>query len=81
MRLRNLGPKSQSWLAAVGIETIAQLRSAGAVAAYLLVRQAGFPATLNLLWALEGALRDIDWRTLSEVDKSRLQEELERLTR
>jgi hypothetical protein len=31
---------------------------------------------LNLLWGLEAALRDIDWRDLTEADKHELKDRL-----
>ena len=74
--LRNIGPISSGWLRQVGIRTRADLAAVGPVPAYLMVRQAGFPVSLNLLWALEGALRDTDWRALSEDDRARLRADL-----
>ena len=63
-RLLNLGPKSASWLEQVGIRTRADLERIGSVAAYLEVRDAGLESSLNLLWALEGALLDVRWDRL-----------------
>lgn len=53
--LPNFGPKSQQMLAQAGIHTIEQLRELGAVRAYLQVKRSG-NVSLNLLWAMEGAL-------------------------
>jgi DNA transformation protein len=52
-------------LAAAGIESVAQLQALGAVAAYVRVKRACPGASLNLLWALEGALTGLDWRTVA----------------
>lgn len=57
---RNLGPRSREMLAKAGIVSEAQLRTLGAVAAYVAVKRAGGKPSLNLLWALEGALTDRD---------------------
>lgn len=54
--LRNLGPRSESQLASVGITTVQQLRERGAVEAYLALRRAGLTRSLNALWAMAGAL-------------------------
>ena len=54
--LRNLGPQSERLLAAVGIHDVESLRRRGALEAYLAVRHAGLTRSLNLLWALAGAL-------------------------
>ena len=74
--LPNLGPTSAGWLRAAGLRTRADLEVAGPVGAFLAVKAAGFPATLNLLWALDAALRGIDWRDLTPADKDRLRRDL-----
>ena len=62
--LLNLGEKSERMLAAAGIDTVAQLKQLGAVQAYLQVRDSGVPVSLNLLYALEGALSGRHWNRL-----------------
>ena len=62
--LLNLGEKSEHMLAAAGIETVTQLQQLGAVQAYLQVRDSGVPVSLNLLYALEGALTNTHWNRL-----------------
>lgn len=71
--MRNIGPTSSRWLAAVGIHTLDDLRKVGVVNAYNLVRAQGYNATLNLLWALQGALTDTPWNALPESVKQDLQ--------
>lgn len=63
-RLRNLGPRSAAWLNLVGIHSISNLREIGALPAFLKVEEAGLAPSLNLLWALEGALRNCHWTQL-----------------
>lgn len=70
--LHNLGPKSQEMLAAAGIHTIAQLRKLGSVAAYAKVKSLSPRASLNLLWALEGALTDLPWQTVAREHRTSL---------
>lgn len=70
--LRNLGPKSAEWLAAVGVETLGDLEAVGAVNAYLAVRAAGFNASLNLLYALQATLLNIHWTHLPPEERARL---------
>ena len=70
--LRNLGPKSRDMLAAAGIDGVQALRELGAVAAYARVKQADARASLNLLWALEGALTGQDWRDVAREHRTRL---------
>jgi DNA transformation protein len=64
--LRGLGPKSQAMLASAGITTVAQLRRLGAVRAYARVRARHNNASLNLLWAIEGALTGLPWQEVAK---------------
>ncbi len=63
--LRNIGPKSAQWLKAVGIQTAEDLSEVGAVEAYHRTKEA-FPdkVSLNMLYALQGALLDLPWNEL-----------------
>lgn len=75
-RLRNLGPASSRWLRDVGIVTEAQLRAIGAVGAFRLVAMAGHRPSLNLAYAIEGALRDLHWTALPEGVRRSIAEEI-----
>ena len=66
-KLRNIGPKSAAWLRQVGLRTQEDLESVGAVEAFIRVKRAGFRPSLNLLYALEGALLDCHWQQLPEA--------------
>lgn len=70
--LPNLGPKSVEMLAKAGIKTSAQLHKMGSVQAYARVKARNPGASLNLLWALEGALTGRDWKTVAEQDRASL---------
>ena len=70
--LLNLGPKSRQMLQVAGIHTEAQLRKLGSVAAYARVKQSGAPASLNLLWALEGALTGLPWQVVARAHRTSL---------
>lgn len=78
--LRNLGPRSRDMLAAAGIRTIADLTARGAVHAWDDVRRCGQPASLNLLWALVGALEGRDWREVARHDRLELLTQIEAIT-
>jgi DNA transformation protein and related proteins len=58
-KLGNLGPNSEQALMAAGITSLEQLRKLGSVTAYCKAKKAGGNVSLNLLWALEGALSDM----------------------
>jgi DNA transformation protein len=71
-KLPNLGPKSKEMLAAAQIQTVAQLRKLGAIAAYARVKQRNGKASLNLLWALEGALTGLPWQVVAREHRTSL---------
>ena len=79
--MRNLGPKTASWLRVVGIESQDDLAAAGAVEAWVRLRDAGFRPSRLALWAMQGALLDIDWRDLPDEMKEQLLTEVDRLER
>jgi DNA transformation protein len=70
--LANLGPKSAQALVASGITSFAQLRRLGSVAAYAKVKQREPMASLNLLWALEGALSALPWQVVAKEHRTSL---------
>ncbi len=72
--LRNIGPKSAKWLKAVGIANRGDLERAGSVGAYRAVRESGQRVSLNLLYALEGALLDVRCDELPPPLKDRLRD-------
>jgi hypothetical protein len=65
-KLRNIGPKSAAWLRQVGLRTREELETVGTVDAFMRVKRAGFKPSLNLLYALEGALQDCHWQEVPE---------------
>jgi DNA transformation protein len=75
--LRNLGPQSAKMLRKAGIVSNNELRSLGSIAAYLAVKRVGCSPSINLLWALEGALTDRDWKEVARKDRLSLLIQLE----
>jgi DNA transformation protein and related proteins len=70
--LRNLGAASANMLARAGITSVAQLQKLGAIEAYRRVVASEQKASLNLLWALEGALTDRAWQDVARSERLRL---------
>lgn len=70
--LPNLGPKSAAMLRRAGIHSPSDLRRLGAVAAYSQARRCGVGVSLNLLWALEGALAGLTWQEVAKVHRTSL---------
>ena len=64
-------------LAAAGIKTEGQLREKGSAAAFVAVKRAGCTPSLNLLWAIEGALTDRDWKEVAKNDRLSLLTQVE----
>lgn len=77
LAMRNLAKASAHFLIDAGIRTPRELKSIGAIAAFRAVRQLGHAPSMNLLWALDGALRDQAWHRLSEERKAELIAELD----
>ena len=74
-KLRNIGAVSEAWLNEVGIFTRADLEEAGAVEAYRRVRARGHNASLNLVYAVQGAIMDLHWTDLPFELKEQLKRE------
>lgn len=71
-KLRNIGPKSAAWLRQVGLRSREDLAAVGALEAFMRVKRAGFKPSLNLLYALEGALLDCHWQEVPEARRNEL---------
>lgn len=72
---RNLGLRSKQMLKTAGILSAEQLQKTGSVAAFFAVQQSAAPAaqpSLNLLWALEGALSCRDWKEIANDSHTKL---------
>ena len=71
-KLRNIGPKSAAQLRQIGVRTLDDLRALGSLEAFIKLKRAGFKPSLNLLYALEGALLDCHWQQIPEERRSDL---------
>lgn len=72
LALPNLGPRSVDCLLAAGVPNLASLRQLGAVRAFARARAINPAVSLNLLWALEGALTGRRWQDVAETDRASL---------
>jgi hypothetical protein len=77
LKMRNIGPKSAAWLRQVGLKTPEALAEAGPLEAFMRVKRAGFKPSLNLLYALEGALCDCHWQEVPLARREQLVEAAE----
>ncbi len=76
-QLLNLGPKSAQMLVDASITTPAAMRRRGAIATYVAVKRAHPKASLNLLYALVGALEGMDWKQVQREQKLSLLMQIE----
>ncbi len=59
-------------LRSAGIRTVGRLKQLGAARAFVQVQAAGHRPSLNLLWALEGALTAQPLRDVARFERTRL---------
>jgi DNA transformation protein len=71
--LRNLGARTEQMLAQIGVHSATELRRRGAVRAFAELRRAGISSSLNMFWALAGALEPWPegrhWREVARGDE------------
>lgn len=75
--MRNLGPKSLAMLAEIGIRSLEDLKQVGVIATFRAAQELDSKVTMNLLWSLEGALSDRDWREITSKRKLELLRQLD----
>ena len=71
-KLPNLGPKSAVWLNNIGIHTRAELHAVGPITAMIRLERAGHTSSLNMLYALVGALDGVHWQEIAHTRKGEL---------
>lgn len=65
-------PKSAQALVASGISSFSEVQRLGSVATYARIKQSDPRVTLNLLWALEGALSGLSWQVVAREHRTSL---------
>lgn len=75
-KIKNIGPKSQTWLRSIGIESYEDLAGKGSVQTYLTLKETIPEITIVMLYALEAALWDLHWNDLPPEIKSSLHEQV-----
>jgi hypothetical protein len=71
-KIKNIGPKSMAWLRQTGVRSLDDLKATGSLSAYVRIKRAGFKPSLNLLYAMEGAILGCHWQDLPEDRRSEL---------
>lgn len=81
-KLQNIGPKLARRLNAIGINNREDLARCGAAKAFISLQQEYATERLPVcyyLYSLHAALKDCDWRTLTDTQKQKLLDEVSRL--
>lgn len=68
-QLRNLGQGSEYWLNKVGIYKLEDLQRENLEEIVRKLQEVGFKASANMLYAMEGALVDKDWKDVAKDKK------------
>ena len=79
--LRNIGQQTERWLHAIGIHNLSQLEAVGPVAAYRQLQDLGYNVSLNLVYALQGAIINAPWNELPPALREQLRAEVSALAR
>jgi len=76
--MKNIGPKSNEWLASVGVDTLEDIARLGVVETYKRVK-AAYPdkVSLNMLYGLQAALLDLPINQLPQDIRDQLKREAE----
>ncbi len=70
LELRGLGPASVAMLASVKIRSAKALRQADLYSVYARVKALHPKTSINLLYAMMGAVDDVDWRVIARERRS-----------
>jgi DNA transformation protein and related proteins len=78
MTIKNIGAKTQEWLAEIGVYSLEDVERLGVVMVYRRLKER-FPekVSLNALWGLQGAVMGINYSQIPPEVKAALLEELE----
>ena len=72
LALKNLGAASVNILHAIGVNNYDDLKNIGSVEAYAKIKTRGIHVSKVMLYALEGALLNVQWNELDESLKTNL---------
>lgn len=77
----NLGPKSSAWLVAISIKSLKQVQALGPIEVCRRLRKAGYPVSVLMAYALEGAVMGCHWNAIPWETKQFLRTEFARMKR
>ncbi|MDF2153678.1 TfoX/Sxy family DNA transformation protein [Vibrio sp. CAU 1672] len=74
--LPNLRLATERMLKKAGIDSVSQLEQQGALSAYKAIRETNASVNIELLWALEGAIRGTHWSVIPQSRREELMNNL-----
>ncbi|MGD8781594.1 MAG: TfoX/Sxy family DNA transformation protein [Ignavibacteria bacterium] len=77
-KLRNLGPTSEKLLNSIDVYTLDDIKELTPVVIFHILKSRGYNVTLNMVYALQGAIMDLHYLEVPEDIKKELKEEIER---
>ena len=80
-RLRNIGPTTTRWLAAVGVHSVADVKKLTPIGVYRLLKAQNYRVNANLVYALHGAVLDRHWTKIPSALKHEARQALAILAR
>ncbi len=77
--LKNIGGVSVRWLREVGVDSVERLAEEDVFELWVKIKKLHpKEVSMNLLWALEGAMLDLDWKDLPPKRKKELEGKLKK---
>ena len=70
--LANLGPTSERMLNAIGIFNQEQVENTDPVEAYMKMKSRGMKVSINIIYAIYGAIHTLHWTRIPVEERSRL---------
>jgi DNA transformation protein len=77
-KLPNIGPVLAGKLNQTGVMTLSQLAEIGCIQATIRIGDTDMSACFNMLYALEGAIRDVRWHTITKEDREKIKAEFKK---
>lgn len=78
--IRNIGPRTLSWLHEIGINSLEDIETLGAFEVYRRLKASRpHQVSLNALWGLQAAILNIHWTALPPDMKADLKAQVEAL--
>ena len=75
--LKNIGEVSEKMLNSIDVFTKEDILELGPVTIYFILKSRGFDVSMNMVYALQGAIMDLHWNELPSDVKNDLIEQVE----